>query len=157
MGGRPTGWSRTPRTAKNRQEPLARAIRFTPGVRFHGQRPGTPTWSVERGAFEYRDHLGCVLLELEDRDTRHYIAADRLHPCETPAPVYQDTVVWPVEVGATWLALAGEEEGLQVDEFMPMPIICGGCNSAQLFARERAGVVECKCGACGAEAAERVR
>lgn len=142
---------------QNCQEPLARAIRFTPGVRFHGQRPGTPTWNVDRGAFKYRDAHGCVLLELEDGGALHYIAADRLYQGETPAPVHQDTLVWPVEVAATWLALAGAAEGLQVDEFMPMSIICGGCNSAQLFARERAGRVECRCNACGAEATESVR
>ncbi len=143
------------RDTQNCQEPLARAIRFTPGVRFHGQRPGTPTWNADRGAFEYRA-AGRVLLELQLDGALHYIPVERLHPGETPAHVHQDTLVWPVEVAATWLAMAGEEEGLQVDEFMPMPIICGGCNSAQVFARERAGRVECKCGACGAEASERI-
>lgn len=142
---------------QNCQEPLARAIRFTPGVRFHRQRPGTPTWNADRGAFEYRDADGRVLLELQLNGALHYVPVERLHLGETPAPVHQDTLVWPVEVAVTWLALAGEEEGLQVDEFMPMPIICGGCNSAQVFARERAGRVECRCNACGAEAAERLR
>lgn len=143
---------------QNCQEPLARTIRFIPGARFHGERPGTPTWNADRHAFEYRDAMGGVLLELQLDNVLHYIAVpiSSLRQGETPAPVHRDTLVWPVEVAATWLALAGEDEGLQV-EWLPMPIICAGCASAQVFARKRAGVVECRCNVCGGGASERAR
>lgn len=145
------------RGCQNCKEPLARAIRFMPGVRFHGERPGVPTWNPERKAFEYLDPQGRVLLELLMDGVLHYIAVERLHPGETPAAVRQDTLVLPVEVAAAWLALAGEDEGLKIDEWMFTALVCGGCNSAQIFARERAGRVECRCPACGAQSTERMR
>ena len=134
---------------QNPTEPLARARRAA--LEMHGRQPGRAVWSTEAARFEYRDEAGRVLLELQVGDEIHYLAVDRLHPGEVPAPVLAPTFELPADVLATWLRVSGEV-GELLDDWRAQPVLCGGCHHAPLQARRRAGRAgraEVRCLGCG--------
>lgn len=131
---------------QNNSEPLARARRAR--LEMHGRQPGRTVWNAEAARFEYRDDAGRVLLELQDGEDLHFIAVDRLHSGETPAPVLAPTIELSAELLATWLQVSGEVGDL-LEDWRAQPVLCGGCHHAPLQARRRAGRAEVRCQACG--------
>lgn len=131
---------------QNAAEPLARARRA--GLQMHSHLPGRAVWNDEAARFEYRDDAGGVLLELQDGDDLHFVAVDRLHPGETPAPVLAPAIELSAGLLATWLQVSGEV-GELLDDWRAQPVLCGGCHHAPLQARRRAGRAEVRCQACG--------
>lgn len=139
------GWRKF--TGQNFGEALARAVRA--GYRLHDGRPGAAVWNARAGRFEYRDAAGRVLLELDDDGRVEYVAVDRLHAGEVPAPVVVSPwIAVPAEAAELlplWLC-DDELEQLGTD-WRQVDVGCGSCRAGVLHARRRGGALECRCSA----------
>lgn len=139
------GWRRF--SGQNFGEALARAVRA--GYRLHDGRPGAVVWNASAKRFEYRDAAGRVLLELEVDGRVEFVAVDRLHAGEVPAPVVMSPMlVVPAEAAELlplWLC-DNELEQLGTD-WRQVDVGCGSCRAGVLHARRRGGALECRCSA----------
>lgn len=123
-------------------EAQARAVRA--GYRLHDRHPGLIRWNQAASRFEYRDDEGRILLELvEDDGQIEFIAAERLHPGEEPAPVTMPVMLMTIEEGAAMLA--GDE--LLTSDWRQIDVGCRRCGHGVLHARRYKGAVECRCSA----------
>lgn len=117
---------------------MARATRA--GLRLSPAQPGRTHWNAERQAFEYRDQAGRVLIELEIDGSMEYLAVDRLHAGEEPAPVKMPPQMLTPEEAALWLEISGEGEALGVD-WHQTEFGCGTCGQGMVHAyRSLAGI-----------------
>lgn len=140
-----TGWRKF--AGQNFGEALARATRA--GYRLHDGRPGVPVWNATGGCFEYRDNTGRVLLELEDDGRVEFVAVERLHDGEVPAPVILSPMLAsPAEaVGLLPLWLSDNELDRIGTDWRQVDIGCRSCRAGVLYARRRGGALECRCSA----------
>ncbi len=133
---------------QNSAEPLARARRL--GLEMHSAAPGQASWNAERGAFEYVDELGRVLVELEVDGELHFIPVDQTRDGEVPVQVVARTTELSADLLAMWLRLSGEALG---EDWRYQDVLCSNCRHSPLHARRRAGRYECRCPACSEKAA----
>ena len=127
---------------QHQPEAMARACRAGEVLTMH--QPGDPVWNPGRQAFEYRDAEGRVLLALIDGDRLTYIAVDRLHPGEQPAPVTMPTILLPPEAAPEVLAAMGVEVG---PDWHQTDFGCQGCRRGMLHACRAAGEIQVRCSA----------
>lgn len=146
---------------QNDAEPLARCIREIPdGLAFHDEQPGIATWNKLTQSFEYRDRLdpSSVLLELKDGNRLHFVSvkANSLRQGEVAAIPSMPTARMSVHTAAVWFHLDQDGDGVAVtSEWRPQAMACSSCCIAQIQARRFAGVVECRCPACGSSSTGR--
>lgn len=128
-------------------ESMARAVRA--GLRLSDKQPGRSVWNAERQQFEYRDERGRVLLELEIGGHIEYLAVDRLHPGDVPAPVTMPALLMPPALVVLWLEISGEGDELGVD-WHQTSFACGQCGQGMVHAyRALDGIhVRCSGGCC---------
>lgn len=140
-----TGWRRF--RGQNFGEALARAVRA--GYRLHDGRPGAVVWNASAKRFEYRDAAGRVLLELEVDGRVEFVAVDRLHAGEVPAPVVMSPMlVAPAEAAELLPLWLGDDELAQIGtDWRQVDVGCGSCRAGVLHARRRGGELECRCSA----------
>lgn len=129
------------------QEAMARAIRA--GLRLSPAQPGSTHWNAERQAFEYRDEAGRVLIELEIDGKVEYVAVDRLHANEEPAPVKMPTLLMTPDEAALWFEISGEGKALGID-WHQTDFGCDNCRKGMLHAHIKNGriLVRCSAGCC---------
>jgi len=134
-------------SGQNFGEALARAVRA--GYLLHDGRPGTVVWNASAGRFEYRDNLGRVLLELEVDGRVEFVAVDRLHAGEVPAPVVMSPMLAAPAEAAELLPLwlCDDELGQLDVDWRQVDVGCGSCRAGVLHARRRGGALECRCSA----------
>ncbi len=148
---------------QNDAEALARCVREMPdGLAFHDEHPGVAAWNKQALCFEYRDRVdpSRVLLELKDGNRLHFVSvkASSLRQGEVAAIPSMPTVRMSVNTAAVWFDLDQDGDGMAVtSEWRPQAIVCSTCCIAQIQARRFAGVVECRCPACGSLSTGRSR
>jgi hypothetical protein len=146
---------------QNDAEPIARCIREMPdGLAFHDEHPGVTTWNKQALCFEYRDRVdpSRVLLELIDGNRLYYVSvkANSLRQGEVAAIPSMPTTRMSVHTAAVWFDLDHDGDGVAVtSEWRPQAMACSSCCIAQIQARRFAGVVECRCPACGSSSTGR--
>jgi len=132
---------------QHQAESVARATRA--GLRLNLAQPGSSVWNAEHQQFEYVDQDGHVLIAIEIDGQLEYIAVDRLHAGEEPAPVKMPTLLMTPDEAALWLEISGEGEALGID-WHQTEFGCGECGQGMVHAyRSPAGVkTRCSAGCC---------